>query len=99
AGDPEHVTLVGMGKNATERTDEDELCALHLRNLLQGRTGDPDAVRKVILAGGEAARFHDRSRPYLHPEDLEIALHVDRYDFAIKVITEDGRPIARIERP
>ena len=98
AGNPEVITLVAMGKNALERTDEDELCALHLRNLLQGRPGDADAVRQVILAGGEAMRFHDRSRPYLHTEDLDIALDVDRYDFAIKVTLDDGRPVARMER-
>jgi 2-phosphosulfolactate phosphatase len=98
AGDPEHITLVAMGKYALERTDEDELCALHLRNLLQGRPGDKEAVRQVILAGGEAARFFDSTRPYLHREDLEIALDIDRYDFAIRVMTEDGRPVARMER-
>jgi 2-phosphosulfolactate phosphatase len=98
AGNPEVITLVAMGKNALERTDEDELCALHLRNLLQGRPGDGNAVRQVILAGGEAARFHDSTRPYLHPEDLEIALDIDRYDFAIRVVAEDGRPVARMER-
>jgi len=55
-------------------------------------------VRQVILAGGEAARFFDASRPYLHREDLEIALDIDRYDFAIRVQPEDGRPVARMER-
>jgi 2-phosphosulfolactate phosphatase len=98
AGEPERITLVAMGKNAVARTDEDELCALHLRNLLEGRHGDPAAVRAVILAGGEAGRFHDPARPWLHPEDLEIALDVDRYDFAVRVALEDGRPVGRAER-
>jgi 2-phosphosulfolactate phosphatase len=48
--------------------DEDELCAIHLRNRLEGRPGDADAVRRLILAGGEVGRFHDPTRPYLHPE-------------------------------
>jgi 2-phosphosulfolactate phosphatase len=98
AGQPDLITLVAMGKNAIERTDEDELCASHLRNILQGRPGDGDAVRRVILAGGECGRFNDPSRPYLHPEDLNIALDIDRYDFAIRVVPEDGRPVARVER-
>jgi 2-phosphosulfolactate phosphatase len=98
AGGPPRITLVAMGKYANDRTDEDELCALHLRNLLEGRAGDGDAVRRVILAGGEAARFHDATRPYLHPEDLEIALDIDRYDFAIRVMVEDGRPVGRMEK-
>jgi 2-phosphosulfolactate phosphatase len=99
AGGSPRVSLVAMGDSGIERTDEDELCALHLRNLLQGRPGDPDAVRRLILAGGEIARFNDPSRPYLRREDVDIALDVDRYDFAIRVRTEDGRPVARMERP
>jgi len=98
AGAPERITLVAMGNNAVARTDEDEVCALHLRNLLGGRAGDADAVRRLILASKEAARFHDPARPYLHPGDLEIALDIDRYDFAIRVKLEAGRPVARMER-
>jgi 2-phosphosulfolactate phosphatase len=33
----------------------------------------------------------------LHPQDADIALDIDRYDFAIRVQIEDGRPVARIE--
>lgn len=92
------ISLVAMGNNAVVRTDEDELCALHLRNLLEGRPGDAPAVRNVILAGGDAQRFHDPSRTYLDRRDLDIALDVDRYDFAIRTAVEDGRPVARAER-
>lgn len=95
---PSLVSLVAMGKNGLARTDEDELCALHLRNLLEGRPGDPDAVRRVILAGGEAPRFRDPSGRDSHPGDLEIALDVDRYDFAVAVTLEAGRPVARMRR-
>jgi 2-phosphosulfolactate phosphatase len=91
------IALVAMGNNGIERTDEDELCALHLRNLLDGRTGDPDAVRRLFLAAGENARFNDPSRPHLHREDVEIALRIDRYDFAIRVRTETGYPVVGIE--
>jgi 2-phosphosulfolactate phosphatase len=34
----------------------------------------------------------------LHPEDVDIAIDIDRYDFAIRVEFEDGRPVARMER-
>jgi 2-phosphosulfolactate phosphatase len=97
-GMPSLITLVAMGDNGTMRTDEDELCALHLRNLLEGRSGDPEAVRRVILAGREAERFRDPMRPHLHPSDLDVALDIDRYGFAVRVILEDGRPVARMEK-
>jgi len=94
---PSVITLVAMGNNATARADEDELCALHLRNVLEGRRGNPQAVCEMILAGGEVARFLDPARPDSHPTDLEIALDIDRYDFAIRVRLEAGRPVARID--
>src|SRR5271169_1692377 len=75
-----------MGGNGLKRTDEDELCAIHLRNRLEGRPGDADAIRRLILAGSEVERFHDPARPFLHPEDVEIALDIDRYDFAVRVV-------------
>jgi 2-phosphosulfolactate phosphatase len=95
---PPQITLVAMGADGVTRTDEDEICAMHLRNRLEGRPGDGEAVRRIVRAGGEIARFHDPARPYLHPEDVEIALDLDRYDFAVRVVFEQGRPVARLER-
>jgi 2-phosphosulfolactate phosphatase len=99
SGSPDKVSLVAMGENGLKRTDEDELCAIHLRNRLEGRPGDPGPVRRLILAGGEVKRFRYPARPYLHPEDVDIALDIDRYDFAVRVEFEEGRPVARVERP
>jgi 2-phosphosulfolactate phosphatase len=99
AGSPDRVSLVAMGDNGRKRTDEDGLCPIHLRNRLEGRPSDPEAVRRLILASGEVARFHDPVRPHLHPEDVDITLDIDRYDFAIRVRIEDGRPVARMEKP
>ena len=97
-GAPDRISLVAMGNGGIGRADEDELCALLLRNLLAGRRGNGAAACDVILAGGDAARFGDPERPHFHPRDLDIALDVDRYDFAIRVGIEAGRPVARIER-
>jgi 2-phosphosulfolactate phosphatase len=33
---PDQVSLVAMGDNGIKRTDEYELCAIHLRNRLEG---------------------------------------------------------------
>jgi 2-phosphosulfolactate phosphatase len=98
AASPQRITLVAMGEDGLARTDEDEICAMHLRNRLEGRPGDAEAVRRIVLAGGEIARFHDPARPYLHAEDVAIALDLDRYDFAVRVEFVQGRPVARMER-
>jgi 2-phosphosulfolactate phosphatase len=95
---PDLITLVAIGNRTVARTDEDELCAMHLRNLLEGRPGDAQAVRRAILAGGEAPTFGDPAGPHRHAGDLDIALDIGRYDFAIRVTEEAGRPVARMER-
>ena len=97
AGAPDRITLVAMGENGTDRTDEDELCALFLRQLLAQHTGDADAVRRMISAGAAVVRFRDPARSEAPEADLAIALAIDRFDFAIRVRMEDGRPVGRKE--
>ena len=93
----EEVWLVAMGEDAVRRSDEDELCALHLRQLLLGRPGAAAALREVILAGADAGRFLDPAKPWLPAGDLGIALDIDRYGFAVRVTAEDGLLVARRE--
>ncbi len=92
---PEEVTIVAMGYNARVRTDEDEQCALYLRNLLEGRRPDTEAVRRLVRASGEVGKFQDPNQPHFHPEDVEIALEIDKYDFAIRIFREGGFLVAR----
>jgi 2-phosphosulfolactate phosphatase len=65
--DPPLVTLVAMGAKAWQRSDEDEQCALYLRNLLLGRRPDRDAVRKLVSASADAARFGNPELPHSIP--------------------------------
>lgn len=97
-GSPGRISLVAMGHEGVARTDEDELCALHLRNLIEGRLGDPEAVRRLILAAGEAVRFRDPEKLHSPVGDLDIALDIDRYDFAVRVRQEDDLLVARAEK-
>ncbi len=92
---PTLVTIVAMGWNARMRTDEDELCALYLRNLLEGREPNPDALRQLVQTSGQVDKFYDIAQPHFHPEDCEMALDLNRYDFAIRVAREDNLLVAR----
>jgi len=95
---PPLVTLVAMGAEGRVRTDEDEICVLYLRNLLQGRQPDRDAVRRLVAAGAEAQKYGDPARPHFDPRDRELALQVDALPLAIRVRREDGLLVARGER-
>lgn len=92
---PPLVTIVAMGVKTLHRSDEDEQCALYLRNRLQGRRPDPEAVRQLVLAGHETLKFDDPTKPQYHPQDRDMALQIDQYDFALRVTREDGLLVAR----
>ena len=93
--DPDLVTIVAMGDGGKVRTDEDEQCALYMRNLLEGRRPDPDAVRSLVMACDQAAKYDDPAKPHFRPEDREAALQIDSVPFAIKVSPEDGMLVSR----
>ena len=92
---PERVTILAMGDQGVDRSDEDEHCALYLRNRLEGRNPDPEALRKLIMSGGATQKFFDDAQPQFHPRDVSLALEVDRYNFAMRVSREDGLLVAR----
>ena len=97
---PDLVTILAMGDQGVVRADEDEQCfGIYLRNLLEGRRPDPEAVRSLIMTGGATQKFFDDSQPQYHPQDVELALQFSRHDFAMKVSRENGRPVARVHRP
>ena len=94
---PDLVSIVAMGAEAKIRADEDEQCALYIRNLLQGRTPDHAAVRDLILAGEEAQKYGDPARPHFPLKDRDMALEIDTAAFAIKITEEGGLLVARPE--
>jgi 2-phosphosulfolactate phosphatase len=94
---PAEVTLVAMGHSGKVRADEDEVCALYLRNLIEGRYTTHEVIRQMIGASAAAIQFGDPALPHLHPGDLELALQIDLFDFAISVSREGPHLVARAE--
>ncbi len=92
---PELVSIIAMGDQGVNRADEDEHCGIYLRNILEDRKPDFEAVKKLILAGGATQKFFDPDQPQFHPEDVTLALEADRYAFAMKISREDGLMVAR----
>ena len=97
AHDPKLVNLIAMGLEGRVRADEDEQCALFLKNLLQGRQPDVDSLKNLILVGEEAQKYGNDLTPHWPKEDLDIALDVDSHDFAIRIQKEEGYMVSRKE--
>ncbi len=87
----EEITLVAMGDAGTRPAPEDEACADYLEALLRG--GSP------MRPSGFVARpdwTSDRTWPEWFPRtDAELACEIDRFDFALPVVREDGLLVAR----
>ncbi len=97
---PEEVTLAAMGWSGTRRTAEDEACADLLNDLLAGNPSDAGKAVDRVRSDPESAKFGDPARPWFHAEDREIALDVDRFDFAVEAVASaDGLLTAHIIRP
>ncbi|MGQ4807854.1 hypothetical protein NKDENANG_01216 [Candidatus Entotheonellaceae bacterium PAL068K] len=56
---------------------------------------DPDAVHQLVMAGQESLKDDDPAQPQDQPQDREMALQIDQYDFAVQVTREDGLLVAR----
>ena len=85
------VTLVAMGHSATEDADEDAACASYLASLLRGEMPVMPAIRLENDAAEGWPEWFPR-------RDAELALDVDRFDFALPVAREHGLLIARPAR-
>jgi 2-phosphosulfolactate phosphatase len=80
------ISLVAMGTPGGDDHDEDEICAAYLEQLLLGAAPPAPAIS---LSPAE-------SWPDWFPRrDAELALEVDRFDFALPVVREDGLLVAR----
>lgn len=68
------------------RADEDEATADYLESLLAGRRDPPDL--ETIRDGEPGLRI--RTGGWAHPNDLELALAVDRFSFAMRAEARRG---------
>ena len=86
---PGDVTIVAIGHRAEEPSDEDDAGAEFLAALLRGERA---TLRSIRLEGDhDPAGWPD----WFPRRDAELALQVDRFDFALPVTREGGLLVAR----
>ena len=83
--DPRVVSLVAMGLNGVEDTDEDILCATYIRDLLEGRQPNiHQQIRQIQYTSGR--KFFVRRADGAFPEpDFFMCLVPDMFDFVLAV--------------
>ncbi|HEX2368487.1 MAG TPA: 2-phosphosulfolactate phosphatase [Acidimicrobiia bacterium] len=94
AGKPD-VTLVVSGWNGVEPAEEDEACADLILLVLGGDRPNLAQVRSRAAEGDGARRV--ASAAWADPDDLELCLEIDRFDFFMPSVT-DGDRVALIAK-
>ena len=83
--DPQHVSIVRMGREATERSDEDDLCAELLAARLRDQPFDTSTIRDRLRGTRSALKFFDPQATWAPERDFELCTDVDRFDFVLRL--------------
>lgn len=86
--DGDAVTIVSAGLNGSKRSEEDDLTADYIEDVLAG-SADPDATSVLVATCDRAATLSGAS--WAHPDDVTVATDVDRFDFAMEAMERHGR--------
>lgn len=92
---PDRVTMVITGSHPEGLGDEDQACADYLEGLIRERPVDLEGIRKRVRSAQAAQRFIDPEQRAFSLEDLEYALDVDRFGFAMVVRKEGAYDVMR----
>jgi len=87
----DEVSLVCMGLEAVEQTEEDNLCARYIKDLLENKNTAyiRDAINNLKNTSG--AKFFDKTQQSVFPEkDFYLSTEVDKFNFVLKVKNENG---------
>ena len=94
---PKIVSLVCMGLEAKEPTEEDTLCAEYIKSLLEGTSIDLEAgIENVKVTSG--AKFFDKEQNDVFPQtDFSYCTQVDKFDFALELVEMGDEEITHVE--
>jgi len=81
--EPAVVTFVETGRRADNDGDEDVACADFLEGLLNGAPPDSDEIQNRVRGSRAGRRFANPAQPEFPAADLDHALEIDRFDFAM----------------
>jgi 2-phosphosulfolactate phosphatase len=95
AAGADEVCFIITGEWVDRDGDEDVACADYLEALLRGKSPAPEKFTRRVRESDFGRRFTAGTWPNLPLADLDLAAQVDRFDFAMPVLREDGRMYIR----
>lgn len=99
AKNPEYVSLVCMGLAGERPTDEDTLCALYIKSLLEGNPLEDMDARVANLKRTDGAKFFDEAQQSVFPQrDFDLCTMVGACPFVLRLTHDSESGMDRMER-
>lgn len=90
AKEPRFVSLVSMGYACLYPVEEDSLCALYIKNALEGIPNDfPEMVETIRETSGKRF-FIEENQSYAPSIDFTLCTELNRFNFVIKASKNNG---------
>ena len=89
-----------MGSRSTEnierRTEEDELCAIYLKSILDDSPIDSNSIVDIINSCKESKKFGDPLQPHYPKFDKEQAFRINEFNHPIVISKENDILFSKI---
>ncbi|GAB7023022.1 2-phosphosulfolactate phosphatase [Salidesulfovibrio brasiliensis] len=97
-GNHDTVTLVALGTGGVERSMEDTMCAMYIKNAVEDYPNSFEALKKFMATIPSAQKFFDPEKEYAPERDFELCMELDRYDFVLgaEPFEEDAVRLVRV---
>lgn len=95
ARQPAIVTIVRMGHEARENSDEDDICAELLRSRLTGEPMPTDGIRERLRGASSAQKFFDPACDWAPERDFELCTRIDVFHFVLQLDKSSAPPRLR----
>jgi len=95
---PQSVTLVQTGVFPGGWGDEDVACADLIEAKINGRNLSAEEIKQRVRQSKSGMHYLNANHDVFPSADLDAALQIDRFDFAMSVAREDGALILRPEK-
>lgn len=90
----EVVTFVVTGRSYNSG-DEDLACAQYLEALIKGQRPDPEPFIRRVFTSRDALQHLDPTQTGFPLSDLDYCTQVDKFDFALPIVRENGNLVMR----
>lgn len=87
---PKDVSLVAMGYEGLETTQEDELCANYIEKSLLGQQTNKEEIVEILKTGDGARLLDPKNKQHSPASDFDFCLDFNRFDFVLKLREDDS---------